>query len=160
MLVAAACAGSRNERTVEPRIPARTAERLADRSNRIADELAAGSVCSAAHEADALKDDVDSAIAAGEVPRRLRPQLVATALDLRNRVNCPTPPEPPPSAPAPPPAEKPKPKKHEHKEHPEKKGHGESVATPQPPPSAPPAQPPPSPPPPGVSVPVPIPSVP
>jgi len=69
---------------------AATAERLAQRSERIADELDSGDTCAAANSADEL----DAAVAEAEIPAELRPELEAASEELVNSVNCPPPPEP------------------------------------------------------------------
>jgi hypothetical protein len=72
-------------------LPAPTADRLAVRSERIADQLDSGDVCGAAHSADEL----DGAVAEADVPAELRTELEAATEQLVNSVNCPPPPEPP-----------------------------------------------------------------
>ncbi len=71
-------------------LPAATAERLAGKSERIADQLDSGDICGAAHSADEL----DGAVAESEVPAELRSELEAATEQLVNSVNCPPPPEP------------------------------------------------------------------
>jgi hypothetical protein len=83
-----------------PSLPAPTADRLAARSERIADQLDSGDLCGAAHSADEL----DGAVAEADVPSELRSELEAATEQLVNSVNCPPPPEPEP---------KKKPKKHD-----------------------------------------------
>jgi hypothetical protein len=93
-------------------LPAPTADRLAARSERIADQLDSGDLCGAAHSADEL----DGAVAEADVPAQLRSELEAATEQLVNSVNCPPPPEP----------EKPKkPKKDEGGEEGEDHGQGE-----------------------------------
>jgi hypothetical protein len=71
-------------------LPAPTANRLAVRSERIADQLDSGDVCGAAHSADEL----DGAVASADVPAEIRTELEAATEQLVNTVNCPPPPEP------------------------------------------------------------------
>lgn len=68
------------------------AEPLAERSELIAEALARGERCAAAHEADRL---LDEAIAAVEkVPPRFQEELMSAANELVNEINCPPPPQP------------------------------------------------------------------
>ena len=71
-------------------LPAATADRLAGKSERIADQLDSGDMCGAARSADEL----DAAVAEAEVPAEIRSELEAAAEQLVNSVNCPQPPEP------------------------------------------------------------------
>jgi hypothetical protein len=71
-------------------LPAPTADRLAARSERIADQLDSGDLCGAAHSADEL----DGAVAEADIPSELRSELEAATEQLVNSVNCPPPPEP------------------------------------------------------------------
>jgi hypothetical protein len=95
VLALAACGGG-DATLEEPGLPPRVAERLAAQSEAIADKLDAGDTCGAAQEADALEDAVEQAIGAGDVPASLQSELLATARELQNDVNCPQPPPPPP----------------------------------------------------------------
>ena len=72
-----------------PRIPAQSAARLAGLSNRIAEELDAGDVCTAAQHADDLANAVERA----SLPDGFS-EVETVATDLVNQVNCPPPPEP------------------------------------------------------------------
>jgi hypothetical protein len=88
----AACGGSDDSpptKTVAA-LPPATAERLAGKSERIADQLESGDICGAAHSADEL----DGAVAEAEVPAEIRSELEAATERLVNSVNCPPPPEP------------------------------------------------------------------
>jgi hypothetical protein len=71
-------------------LPAPTADRLAARSERIADQLDSGEVCEAAQSADEL----DGAVAEADIPSELRSELEVATERLVNSVNCPPPPEP------------------------------------------------------------------
>jgi hypothetical protein len=73
-----------------PSLAAPTADRLAQRSERIANQLDSGDLCGAAHSADEL----DGAVAEADVPAQLRSELEAATEQLVNSVNCPPPPEP------------------------------------------------------------------
>jgi hypothetical protein len=88
----AACGSGEDSPPTETAVSLRaaTAERLAQRSERIADELDSGDTCAAAHSADEL----DAAVADAEIPAELRPELEAVSEELVNSVNCPPPPEP------------------------------------------------------------------
>jgi hypothetical protein len=96
VLALAACGGGGDARPEEPGLLPRLAERLAAQSEAIADKLDAGDTCAAAQEADALEDAVEQAIGSGDVPASLQSELLATARELQNEVNCPQPPPPPP----------------------------------------------------------------
>src|SRR5687768_10272265 len=95
VLALAACGGE-DAGPEEPGLPPRVAERLAAQSEAIADKLDAGDTCGAAQEADALENAVEQAIGSGDVPASLQSELLATARELQNDVNCPQPPQPPP----------------------------------------------------------------
>ena len=69
-------------------IPGGVAKALASKSDEIADALEAGDVCGAAQRADDLKHAVEDAIAQGDVPAAFQRELVQTATDLQNEVNC------------------------------------------------------------------------
>jgi hypothetical protein len=67
------------------------AEDLAGRSDRVADLLAAGDVCGAAHAADDLQTAFVAALNAGRVPEDFQEELGNAAATLVNEVNCPPP---------------------------------------------------------------------
>jgi hypothetical protein len=93
VLVLAGCGGGDagpEESTLSPAV----AEHLAQESEAIADKLDAGDTCGAAQQADALKDEAQAAIDAGEVPTELQSELMGTVDELVNAVNCPPPPPP------------------------------------------------------------------
>jgi hypothetical protein len=92
-LASTSCGGSDQSSAEAPRLPRALASDLADTSEAIADALDAGDVCGAADLADQLKDAVDAAVSAEEVPPELRGELEQTALELQNGVNCEAPPE-------------------------------------------------------------------
>ena len=98
----AGCGGGEAEperRADAPKIPRDVADDLAARSDAVADRFEAGDVCGAAVEADALVDETRAAIEAGDVPQRYEDELLATALELQNSINCeqaPPPPQPQP----------------------------------------------------------------
>lgn len=58
----------------------------------MADALARGDRCAAAHEADRLLDQAIATVEA--VPPRFREELLSTANELVNAINCPPPPQP------------------------------------------------------------------
>jgi hypothetical protein len=84
-LLLAACGGA------EERIPARTADDLAARSDRVAIALARGDRC----EADWLAEElVTAADAAADVPPDYRDELLVSARSLADRIDCPPPQRP------------------------------------------------------------------
>jgi hypothetical protein len=89
--------GGGDARPEEPGLPRAVAERLAQESEAIADMLDAGDTCGAAEQADVLEDAVEEAIGNGDVPEAFQAELLETARQLQNDVNCPQPPPPPPS---------------------------------------------------------------
>jgi hypothetical protein len=96
VLALAACGGNGDARPEEPGLPRALAERLATASEAIAQRLDAGDTCGAARQADALKDEAEAAIAAGDIPAELQSELISTVDELVNTVNCPAPPPSPP----------------------------------------------------------------
>jgi hypothetical protein len=101
LVVALAGCGGAGKASTPPERPAlgaAVAERLASRSDAVAARLAAGDVCGAAHEADALRAQAVAAVAAGEVPPSFRAGLLTTARGLVDAVNCPPPPAAQPAA--------------------------------------------------------------
>jgi hypothetical protein len=94
LLALAGCGGG-DARPEEPGLPRAVAERLAQESEAIADKLDAGDTCGAAQQADVLEDAVQQAIGSGDVPAAFQGELVQTARQLQNDVNCPQPPPPP-----------------------------------------------------------------
>jgi hypothetical protein len=95
----AGCGGGEAEpepRTEPPKIPSAVANELAERSDAVAENVEAGDVCGAAVEADALVDQARAAVDAGDVPARYEDELIETAVELQNAINCPRPPPPPP----------------------------------------------------------------
>ena len=92
-----ACSGEAEQQPEQPRLPAALADDLAARSDRVADLLAAGDQCGAAHAADALQGATLEAINRGDVPGAFQEELTAAAGALVDEVNCPQPPPPPPS---------------------------------------------------------------
>lgn len=93
LALAAGGCGGEEEPPPRPMIAAQAAERLAQRSDQIADTLDAGDVCTAAGLADDLLDETTAAINAGQVPARFQEDLTARANELVNAINCPPPPE-------------------------------------------------------------------
>jgi hypothetical protein len=93
LLALAGCGGG-DARPEEPGVPRAVAERLAEESEAIADKLDAGDTCGAAQQADVLEDAVQQAIGNGEVPAAFQGELLQTARQLQNDVNCPQPPPP------------------------------------------------------------------
>jgi hypothetical protein len=58
----------------------------------VADLLARGQRCEAAHEADRLLDQAGRVV--GSVPPRFQEELVSAANELVDEINCPPPPQP------------------------------------------------------------------
>jgi multidrug efflux pump subunit AcrA (membrane-fusion protein) len=96
LLALAGCGGDGDARPEEPGLPRAVAERLAQESEAIADKLDAGDTCGAAQQADILEDAVEQAIGNGDVPDAFQAELLETARQLQNDLNCPQPPPPPP----------------------------------------------------------------
>lgn len=121
--------GSEDEpsRVEKPPLSAATANRLASLSDRIAEQLDAGDVCTAAGYAD----DLAHAVAEAELSRTLRPDVEEVSTRLVNEVNCP----PPPPPPEPETEEKPKEKQHEEGDERDKEKGGEQTTTTPPGPS-------------------------
>ncbi len=99
-LAVGGCGGDGGQRDPGPQIDGAAAAELAERSDEIARLIDEGDVCSAAHEADLLRAQVQAEVDDGSVPRALADELVAKSEDLVNEVNCDElepPPPPPPS---------------------------------------------------------------
>jgi hypothetical protein len=92
-LVAAGCGGSSDDPPAPkpPPVSAATASHLAELSDRIATDLDAGETCSAAYDADQLKE----AVGAADLAASLRPGVEQVASSLVDEVNCPPPPPEP-----------------------------------------------------------------
>jgi hypothetical protein len=93
VLALTACGGSDQISAETPRLPRALANELADLSEQVAAALDAGDVCGAAGLADELESAVETAVAEGDVPPELRPELEAAAVELQNGINCPPEPE-------------------------------------------------------------------
>ena len=135
MLLAAVFAiagcGDSGSSSGSPQIPAAIAGRLAELSDRTADDLDAGDDCGAAATVKQLKQEAEDA--QPEVPEALRPELQAGVEQLASQIDCVPEPAPLPE-PAPKPEKNPKPepketdcppgaeKKDEHGH--DEKGHG------------------------------------
>jgi hypothetical protein len=76
--------------TTAASLPAEASERLAKRSEEVAEKLESGDTCGAAHKADEL----DAAVAEAEIPAELRSEIQDATQQLVNSVNCPPPREP------------------------------------------------------------------
>ena len=96
LLALTGCGGG-DARPEEPGLPRAVAERLAEESEAIADKLDAGDTCGAAQQADVLEDAVEQAIGDGDIPAAFQDELLGTARQLQNDVNCPQAPPPPPA---------------------------------------------------------------
>jgi hypothetical protein len=106
----AGCGGSTGTSAQEPALPRAVANDLAAKSDQIAAALDSGDSCGAAQLADRLKEAVDAAVSAGQVPPAFQDELEQTATDLQNEVNC-------------------EDKKEEDKGRGKKKGHGDETTT-------------------------------
>ena len=91
----AACGGSEEKASPQPRIEPAAAQELASLSDEVAD-LAGQDECAAAHRADDLYVAAKEAAAQGRVSPQLRQELIARATELRDELNCEQPPPPPP----------------------------------------------------------------
>lgn len=105
LLAAAACGGggasaSSGTPPHAPAIPPAVAASLTTRANAVAADLGAGNGCAARAEALRLRSEVDGAVAAGRIPRRLQAPLRLAVVSLSSRIVC-TPPAPPAPKPAP-----------------------------------------------------------
>jgi hypothetical protein len=89
-----ACSGDGEQRAEGPRLAAAVASDLAQRSDNVADLLAAGDVCGAAVAADDLQTATVDAINRGRVPGPFQEELSGAVNGLVNEVNCPPPPQP------------------------------------------------------------------
>ena len=102
--VLAGCGGEAGrEEASEPRLPAKLAQDLAKRSDRVAATLARGDACGADAQADELLDVVVTEVNDGGVPSELAEELAGAANGLAQRIECsrvPPPPPPPPAEPA------------------------------------------------------------
>jgi hypothetical protein len=92
VLVLAACgSGDGGTTTQAPALSVPTANRLATLSERVATELDSGNTCHAAHAADDLQSEIESA----NLPASIRSSVDEVAGRLVDEVNCPPPPPPP-----------------------------------------------------------------
>lgn len=120
LLVALALAGCGGSATQPPKVakpphlPRLLAHTLAAQANAVAQALAQTDGCTALEHANELEDAVTQAVAAHEIPARLRAELTAAVRDLPGRITCnPAPPPTTTTVSGPP-----------HKEKPPKHGHG------------------------------------
>jgi hypothetical protein len=87
-----ACSGDAEQQADQPRLAAAVASDLAQRSDRVADPLAAGDVCGAAVAADELQAAAVDAVNRGRVPSPFQEELTGAVNALVDEVNCPPPP--------------------------------------------------------------------
>ena len=90
VLALAGCGGAsstQSTQTQKAALPRSIADQLAEQSESIAAQWATDP-CSAAKEADDLKQSVDDAIASGAIPADYEDELEAAALNLQNTANC------------------------------------------------------------------------
>jgi hypothetical protein len=115
-LALAGCGGSTKQPPAvakPPHIPRLLARALAAQASSVAQALAQTDGCTAVAHANELRDAVTQAIAAHEIPVRLRATLTSAVEELPGRITCNPAPRPQPPKKAKPP----KPPKHDH-------GHG------------------------------------
>jgi hypothetical protein len=127
LLALAGCGGGDDKAAspTGPELAAPLAAQLAARSDAVADRLAAGDACAAAHEADALHAEAIAAVNAGDVPPAAQEELLARTNELVDAVNCPEPAATEPQTEEPPPGEGKPPKGKPGKDKPGKgKGRG------------------------------------
>jgi hypothetical protein len=91
--VAATGCGGGEAAPPRPTLAVPVADRLAAKSDEIANALDAGDVCTAAVRADELQDETLESINAGQIPAEFQEDLTARVNELVNEVNCPPPPE-------------------------------------------------------------------
>lgn len=87
-LFLAGCGSGTDKHAAPPRLPRTLAVGLAQRSDEIADALAAGSACRALNLARGLQQQTISAINARRVPGPLQEPLQASVNDLADRIRC------------------------------------------------------------------------
>jgi hypothetical protein len=85
-LLAGACGGE--ERTQAPQLPGALAERLAARSDTVADRLDGGDSCAARAEAEALQAETIQAVNDRRVPPRFQEELLASVTALLDEIEC------------------------------------------------------------------------
>ena len=86
VLLAAGCGGE--EAAPAPRLPGALAERLAARSDAVADRLAAGDGCAARAEAQALQAEAIEAVNGRRVPRAFQEPLLGSVTALAESIEC------------------------------------------------------------------------
>ena len=120
VLVGAACGcGGGGTTPAPPRLPHGLGVDLAARASAVEASLASGDECGAAAEAAQLREVVASAVAAGQVPERLRAPLSSSVDALAGEITCvPAPAAKPGNGPKPDHGPKPRPPgkrpKHDH----------------------------------------------
>jgi hypothetical protein len=81
-----------------PAIPGEVADKLAERSDEVAQKLDEGDACGAGEKAAELRKEVTEAINAGEIPPEYLEELQGVANELELQVPvCQQPPPPPPT---------------------------------------------------------------
>lgn len=93
MLLVAACGGE--EPPPAPKLPAALAERLAARSDAVAERLERGDPCAAHAEAEALHAAAIAAVNAQQIPQRFHEELLGSVAALVESIECVPPPPPP-----------------------------------------------------------------
>ncbi|HUP32964.1 MAG TPA: hypothetical protein VM184_08015 [Gaiellaceae bacterium] len=90
VLLAAGCGSE--ERAPAPQLPGALAERLALRSDAVADRLDQGDECAARAEAEALQAETIAAVNERRVPPALQEELVGSVTALVESIECLPPP--------------------------------------------------------------------
>jgi hypothetical protein len=87
-VLAAGCGGAGETGPSEQALPAPVAEGLAGRADEVAARLATGDACAAAGEADDLLHEAVQAVNDGRVPSPLQEELLASANELVESIEC------------------------------------------------------------------------
>lgn len=89
-LLAAGCGSE--ERAAKPQLPGALAERLASRSDAVADRLDRGDACAARAEAEALQAETIAAVNERRVPQAFQEELLGSVTALVESIECVPPP--------------------------------------------------------------------
>ncbi|MHB1243499.1 MAG: hypothetical protein ACYC1P_08895 [Gaiellaceae bacterium] len=85
-LLAAGCGSE--ERAAKPQLPGALAERLASRSDAVADRLDRGDACAARAEAEALQAETIAAVNERRVPQAFQEELLGSVTALVESIEC------------------------------------------------------------------------
>ena len=91
-LLVSACGGE--ERAPAPKLPTALAERLAARSDSVAERLEGGDACAALEEAEALQAETIAAVNEGRIPQVFQEELLGSVTALVESIDCTPPPAP------------------------------------------------------------------